>query len=62
MRRSWLRLSAWAVSSPEYFAAYVRDPKAKNSHAELPVNPGPDNATIGAIRACFQTYSPQEKP
>jgi hypothetical protein len=58
----WLVLSAWAVSSPEYFAAYVRDPKAKNPHAEMPGNPGYDDATIGALRAYFQTLSPQEKP
>jgi hypothetical protein len=58
----WLVLSAWAVSSPEYFAAYLRDPKAKNSHAVMPGNPGSDNATIAALRAYFQTYSPQEKP
>jgi hypothetical protein len=58
----WLVLSAWAVSSPEYFAAYLRDPKAKNSHAVMPGNPGSDNATIAALRTYFQTYSPQEKP
>jgi hypothetical protein len=62
MRRSWLRLSAWAVSSPEYFAAYVRDPKAKNRHAAMPGNPGYDDATIGALPACFQTFSPREIP
>jgi hypothetical protein len=57
-----MRLLAWAVSSPEYFAAFVRDPKAKNPHAEMPGNPGCDDATIGALRACFQIISPQEKP
>ena len=60
--RPWLVLSAWAASSPEYFAAYVRDPKAKNPHADMPGNPGYDDATIGALRAYFQTFSPQEKP
>ena len=58
----WLVLSAWAASSPEHFAAYVRDPKAKNPHADMPGNPGYDDATIGALRAYFQTFSPQEKP
>jgi hypothetical protein len=58
----WLVLSAWAVSSPEYFAAYVRDPKVKNSRAEMSGNPGCDDVTIGALPAYFQTFSPQEKP
>lgn len=58
----WPVLSAWAASSPEYFAAYVRDPKAKNPHEEMPGNPGYDDATSGALRAYFQTFSPQEKP
>jgi mono/diheme cytochrome c family protein len=58
----WLVLSAWAASSPEYFAAYVRDPKAKNLHTDMPGNPGYDDATIGALRAYFQTFSPQEIP
>jgi hypothetical protein len=58
----WLVLSAWAASSPEYFAAYVRDRKAENPHAEMPGSPGYDDATSGALRAYFQTSSPQEKP
>jgi hypothetical protein len=58
----WLVLSAWAANSPEYFAAYVRDPKTKNPRSEMPGNPGYDDATIGALRAYFQTFSPQEKP
>lgn len=60
--RPWLVLSAWAASSPEYFAAYVRNPKTKNPHADMPGNPGYDDATIDALRAYFQTFSPQEKP
>jgi hypothetical protein len=54
----WLVLSAWAASSPEYFAAYVRNPKAKNPHADIHGNPGYDDATSGALRAYFQTSSP----
>jgi hypothetical protein len=54
----WLVLSAWAASSPEYFAAYVRNPKAKNPHADMHGNPGYDDATSGALRAYFQTSSP----
>jgi hypothetical protein len=50
-------LSARATASPEYFAAYVRDPRSKNVHAEMPGNPGYDDATIGALAAYFRTFS-----
>ncbi len=60
----WLVLSAWATASPEYFAAYVHDPRARNPHARMPGNPGYDDATVRALIAYFQTFSPQgkEKP
>jgi mono/diheme cytochrome c family protein len=54
----WFVLSAWATASPEYFAAYVRDPQARNPHAQMPGNPGYDDKTIGALIAYFQTFSP----
>jgi mono/diheme cytochrome c family protein len=62
--RPWLVLSAWATASPEYFAAYVHDPRAMNPHALMPGNPGYDDATLQALIAYFQTFSPQgkEKP
>jgi mono/diheme cytochrome c family protein len=58
----WLVLSAWATASPEYFGGYVRDPKKKNPHAEMPGNPGYDDVTIRALSAYFQTFTRQEKP
>jgi len=58
----WLVLSAWATSSPEYFAAYVRNPQIKNPHAQMPGTPGYDDATIGALAAYFQTFIPKGKP
>ncbi len=60
----WPVLSAWATTSPEYFAAYVHHPRAKNPHAQMPDNPGYDIATVRALVAYFQTFSPQgtEKP
>ncbi len=60
----WPVLSAWATTSPEYFAAYVHHPRAKNPHAQMPDNPGYDVATVRALVAYFQTFSPQgtEKP
>jgi len=59
--RNWAVLSAWAATSPEYFAAYVRNPQAKNAKAQMPGNPGYDDATIRALTAYFQTFSSQEK-
>ncbi|HWY22331.1 MAG TPA: c-type cytochrome [Candidatus Acidoferrum sp.] len=59
--RNWAVLSAWAATSPEYFAAYVRNPQAKNAKAQMPGNPGYDDATIRALIAYFQTFSSQEK-
>jgi mono/diheme cytochrome c family protein len=69
----WLVLSAWATASPKYFADYVRNPQSRNPHAQMPGNPGYDDATIGALIAYFGTFSspqiprpqtprPQEKP
>jgi len=58
----WPVLSAWAAAASDYFGAYVRNPKGKNPHAQMPGNPAYDDATIGALRAYFQTFSAQEKP
>jgi mono/diheme cytochrome c family protein len=60
----WLVLSAWAAASPKYFADYVRNPQSMNPRAQMPGNPGYDDATIGALIAYFKTFSAsaQEKP
>lgn len=58
----WQVLSAWAAVAPEYFAAYVRNPQAKNPRAQMPGKLGYDDATIHALTAYFQTFSPEEKP
>ena len=60
--RPWLVLSAWASASPEYFAAYVRNPQSKNPRAQMPGNPAYDDATLAALRAYFQTFAASEKP
>ena len=59
--RPWLVLAAWATAKPEYFAAYVRDPQAKNPHAQMPGNPGYDDATMQALISYFRTFIVQEK-
>jgi mono/diheme cytochrome c family protein len=62
----WLVLSAWATSAPAYFAAYVRNPQAKNPQSQMAGSPGYDDATIGALIAYFRTFTsaayPAEKP
>jgi mono/diheme cytochrome c family protein len=55
---SWVVLSAWATASPDNFAAYVRNPQAKNPHAQMPGNPTYDDATMQALLAYFRTFSP----
>jgi mono/diheme cytochrome c family protein len=62
--RPWLVLAAWAAASPEYFSAYVRNPKKKNRHAEMPANRGYDDVTLRAIREYFATFVavPMETP
>jgi mono/diheme cytochrome c family protein len=55
--RPWPVLSALAIASPDYFTAYVLDPQSRNSHAEMPNNPGYDGATLRALADYFRTFS-----
>jgi mono/diheme cytochrome c family protein len=59
---SWESLSAFAAASPKDFAAYIRAPLAKNSHAQMPGNPQYDDATLAALTAYFQAFSAPAKP
>jgi cytochrome c1 len=59
---SWEVLSALATASPEYFAAYVRNPQAKDPHTQMPGNPAYDDKTLSALTAYFQTFSSRDKP
>jgi mono/diheme cytochrome c family protein len=52
----WLVLSAWATTSPDYFAVYVRNPQAKDPHAQMPGNSAYDDRTIDALTAYFRTF------
>lgn len=61
-RHPWLVLSAWATASPEHFAAYVRNPRAKTPYAQMPPNPVYDDATLQALIAYFRTFQSPEKP
>jgi mono/diheme cytochrome c family protein len=60
--RPWLVLAAWASAKPDYFADYVRNPQAKNTHAQMPGNPKYDDATLQALISYFRTFVEQEKP
>jgi mono/diheme cytochrome c family protein len=60
--RSWESLGALAAESPKDFAAYIRDPLAKNPGAQMPGNPEYDNATLAALAAYFRTFSEAPKP
>lgn len=57
---SWAALSAIANASPGLFGAYVRNPRAKNAHSQMPGRPDYDDATIGALTEYFRTFSRQE--
>jgi len=54
----WETLAAIAAASPQYFAAYVRNPQAEDAHAKMPGNPGYDDGSLRALTAYFQTFSP----
>ena len=59
---SWTALAAFAATPPEFFGAYVRNPQATNPRTQMAGNPGYDDATLAALEAYFQTFSPQGKP
>jgi mono/diheme cytochrome c family protein len=58
----WLVLAAWATASPEYFTAYVRNPRSRNPHSQMPGNPDYEDATIHALISYFRTFGTREKP
>ena len=60
---SWGALGALAAASAHSFAAYIRDPRAKNPHAQMPGNPHYDEATVRALTAYFlRAFAPPAKP
>jgi mono/diheme cytochrome c family protein len=60
--RPWGVLSTWATASPEYFAAYVHNPKSKNPRAQMPGFPEYDGATLDALTMYFRTFTTVNKP
>jgi cytochrome c553 len=55
--RPWQVLAAWAAASPDYFTAYVRNPRSKNPQAQMPGMSGYDDKTISALEAYFRTFA-----
>jgi mono/diheme cytochrome c family protein len=56
--RPWQVLAAWAATSPDYFTAYVHDPRSRNPQAQMPAMSGYDDKTLAALDAYFRTFSP----
>jgi mono/diheme cytochrome c family protein len=61
-KRPWTVLATWAQASPEFFAAYVRDPKSKNPNSQMPGFPEYDDATVHALTAYFRTFNAPHTP
>jgi mono/diheme cytochrome c family protein len=53
---NWAGIAFFVDASPKEFAAYVRDPKSMVKTAEMPGNPGYDDATMQALIAYFRTF------
>jgi mono/diheme cytochrome c family protein len=60
-QRPWTVLSTWATASPEYFAAYIHDPKSKNPKSQMQAFPNYDAATLNALTKYFQSFSDDAK-
>ncbi len=52
----WAGIAFFVDASPKDFAAYVRNPKTVVKTAEMPGNPGYDDATVEALMAYFRTF------
>jgi len=59
---SWAALSAIATASPDFFAAYVRNPKLKSPRSQMPANPQYDDLALDALSAYFRSFSKAQSP
>ena len=57
----WGLLTNLATHSPQFFAEYVRDPKARNARTRMPARPDYDDATMAALIAYFRTFAPESE-
>jgi mono/diheme cytochrome c family protein len=60
-QRPWTVLSTWATASPDYFAAYIHDPKSKNPKSQMDGFPYYDGATLNALTKYFQSFTGDAK-
>ena len=60
-QRPWPVLSTWATASPDFFAAYIHDPKSKNPKSEMPGFPEYNAATLDALTKYFQSFADDSK-
>jgi mono/diheme cytochrome c family protein len=58
---SWSGIALFAAQAPQDFSAYARNPQARSPSAQMPGNPGYDDATLQALVSYFQTFAAQEK-
>ena len=58
--RSWGVVARRAGTDPQWFDAYVRNPKKTNPASQMAASPQYDAATLAALRAYFVTF--QENP
>jgi len=58
----WMVLATLARAAPDHFAAYVRNPRAQDSQAQMPGNPGLSDETLRDLTAYFQNFAPAAKP
>jgi mono/diheme cytochrome c family protein len=54
---SWSGIARHAVKEPDYFDAYVHDPKAINPDSQMAASPQYDAATLRALRAYFADFA-----
>lgn len=54
---TWLVVSTIAAGAPDFFMAYVRNPKSKSPQAQMPGNPKYDAATLHALAAYFKAFA-----
>jgi mono/diheme cytochrome c family protein len=55
---TWTALAAFAANSPDFFTAYVHNPKSKNPNTQMAASPEYDDRTMAALIAYFRTFAP----
>ncbi len=55
--RPWDVVARRAATDPQYFDAYVRQPRSLNPASQMAASPGYDDATLRALRAYFNLFA-----